>query len=258
MKLAFGVEYDGSKYFGWQSHIKKYSIKDHLEFSISKIADEKIDIFCAGRTDSGVHAYNQVIHFETKNFRNIRSWIFGVNSILPKDISIIWAKYVSRDFHARHSAISRSYRYIIYNNFIRSSILKNRVNHVFFSLDIKKMKKSSKCLIGEHDFSSFRASGCQSYTPWREVKSIQVYKYKKFFIIIDIIANSFLYHMVRNIVGSLIEIGRCKKKKSWLLYLLKSKNRSLCGPTVSSKGLYLLSVEYPKEFKIQTSSLFFL
>ncbi|CAL4320093.1 tRNA pseudouridine(38-40) synthase TruA [Buchnera aphidicola] len=258
MKLACGVEYDGSKYFGWESHIKKFSIKNKLEYAISKIANEKINIFCAGRTDSGVHALNQVIHFETKFFRNIHSWIFGVNSFLPKDISIIWAKYVSEDFHARYSALSRSYRYIIYNNCIRSSILRNRVNHIFFSLDVDKMNQSSKFLIGENDFSSFRASGCQSSTPWREIKNINIYKYKKKFIIIDITANSFLYHMVRNIVGSLIEIGRLKKKKSWLLDLLKSKDKSLCGPTVLSKGLYLLSVQYAKNFEIKCNKLFFL
>ncbi|CAL4320005.1 tRNA pseudouridine(38-40) synthase TruA [Buchnera aphidicola] len=258
MKLVCGVEYDGSKYYGWESHIKKYSIKSKLEYSISKIANEDITIFCAGRTDSGVHAINQVIHFETKVFREIHSWIFGINSFLPKDISIIWAKYVSHKFHARYSAISRSYRYIIYNSDIRSSILRNNVNHVFCNLDVNRMNISSQSLIGEHDFSSFRASGCQSFTPWREIKNIKVYKYKKFFIIIDITANSFLYHMVRNIVGCLIEIGRFKKKKSWLSDLLKLRNRSLSGPTVQSKGLYLLSVKYSKKFNIKNNNFFFL
>ncbi|CAL4320071.1 tRNA pseudouridine synthase A [Buchnera aphidicola (Periphyllus testudinaceus)] len=249
-KLAFGIEYDGSLYYGWESQIEGYSIKEKLEYAISKIANHKICIFCAGRTDSGVHAYNQVIHFKTFSYRKKISWMIGVNSFLPKDISVIWVKNVLQDFHARYSAVSRSYRYIIYNNFVRSSILRNRVNNIFFNLDVCKMNKASKFLLGEHDFSSFRAARCQSYSSWRNILKIKVYKKNNFFIIIDITANSFLYKMVRNIVGCLIEIGRKKKSILWLLNVLNLKNRIFAGPTALANGLYLSSVNYPKRFEI--------
>ncbi|NIG99056.1 MAG: tRNA pseudouridine(38-40) synthase TruA [Buchnera aphidicola (Periphyllus acericola)] len=255
IKLALGVEYDGSKYYGWESQIKGYSIKEKLESAISKIANHKISVICAGRTDSGVHAYNQVIHFETYTYRKDFTWLIGVNSLLPKDISIKWIKNVLQDFHARYSAISRSYRYIIYNNFIRSSLLRNRVNNIFFNLNVKKMNRASKFLLGENDFSSFRASKCQSYSSWRNIFKIKVYKRNDFFIIIDITANSFLYKMVRNIVGCLIEIGRNKKNELWLLKVLHLKNRIFSGPTALANGLYLLSVEYPKRFKIFNRNL---
>lgn len=253
--LAFGIEYDGNNYYGWESQIKIYSIKDILEYAISKIANHEVKIFCAGRTDSGVHAYNQVINFKTYSKRKKKSWIKGVNTFLPKDISVIWVKYVLNDFHARYSALSRSYRYIIYNNSIRSSMLKNRVNNIFFNLNVKKMHESSQVLIGEHDFSSFRASRCQSRSAYREIKYINIYRKKKYFIIIDITANSFLYRMVRNIVGSLIEIGRGRKSTSWLFYVLNIKDRNFCGPTVLAQGLYLLSVRYPEHFNISTRNM---
>ncbi|NIH16654.1 MAG: tRNA pseudouridine(38-40) synthase TruA [Buchnera aphidicola (Periphyllus lyropictus)] len=249
-KIVCGIEYNGSRYYGWESQIKNFSIKNKLEEAISKIANHKVYIFCAGRTDSGVHAYNQVIHFTTYSFRKRRSWIIGINSLLPKDISIIWIKYISHDFHARYSAISRSYRYIIYNNFIRSALLNNRVNNVFFNLNEKKMHNSGQILLGEHDFSSFRASGCQSFTAWRNIINLNVYRKKKYFVIVEITANSFLYKMVRNIVGCLIEIGKNKKKKSWLLNVLNLKNRNFAGPTVLANGLYLFSIKYPKHFNI--------
>ncbi|CAL4320198.1 tRNA pseudouridine synthase A [Buchnera aphidicola (Chaitophorus sp. 3695)] len=253
--LAFGIEYDGSNYYGWESQIRIYSIKNILEYAISKIANHKVKIFCAGRTDSGVHAYNQVISFKTISKRKKKSWIQGVNSFLPKDISVIWVQHVLNDFHARYSAISRSYRYIIYNHTIRSSILQNRVNNIFFDLDVKKMYQSSQILIGEHDFSSFRASRCQSYSSFRKIIYINVYRIRKYFIVIDITANSFLYRMVRNIVGSLVEIGRGRKSKSWLLYVLNIKNRNISGPTVLAKGLYLLSVSYPMRFNISNQNI---
>jgi tRNA pseudouridine38-40 synthase len=257
--LAFGIEYDGSNYYGWESQIRIYSIKNILEYAISKIANHKVKIFCAGRTDSGVHAYNQVINFKTISKRKKNSWIRGVNSFLPKDISVIWVQNVLNEFHARYSAISRTYRYIIYNNTIRSSILKNRVNNIFFKLDVEKMNQSSQILIGEHDFSSFRAARCQSYSSFRKIIHINVYRKKKYFIIIDITANAFLYRMVRNIVGALIEIGRGRKSKSWLLYILNIKNRKLSAPTVLAQGLYLLSISYPKHFNIfnQNMNYFF-
>ncbi|MCW5197769.1 tRNA pseudouridine(38-40) synthase TruA [Buchnera aphidicola] len=257
--LACGIEYDGSNYYGWESQIKIFSIKNILENAISKIANHKVKIFCAGRTDSGVHAYNQVISFKTISKRKKKSWIQGVNSFLPKDISVIWVQKVLDDFHARYSAISRSYRYIIYNNTIRSSMLKNRVNNIFFDLDVKKMYQSSQILLGEHDFSSFRASRCQSYSSCRKIMNINIYRKRKYFIVIDITANSFLYRMVRNIVGALIEIGRGKKNKSWLLHLLNIRDRNSSGPTVLAQGLYLLSVSYPIRFNIfnQNMNYFF-
>lgn len=225
---------------------------------MSLIANEKINTFCAGRTDAGVHALEQIIHFNTSAIRKNHSWIFGVNSILPTDIIVHWAKIVPDDFHARFSAISRYYRYIIYNSKTRSPILANITSHFYEYLDVVKIKHAGLLLVGENDFSSFRSSVCQSKTPWRNLIYFDIQRYNNF-IFIDFHANSFLHHMVRNIVGSLIEVGKGKKNDKWLYNLLKKKNRNLAGATAPAKGLYLIKVFYPKYFKlpINTSNEFF-
>ncbi|QCI20348.1 tRNA pseudouridine(38-40) synthase TruA [Buchnera aphidicola (Brachycaudus cardui)] len=248
-KFALGVEYDGSFYHGWQRQNTVSSIQEQIEKALSIIANHKIDVVCAGRTDAGVHSIGQVIHFNTTAIRKKSSWTIGVNRYLSKDIAVVWIKEVPEDFHARYSAITRSYRYIIYNHRFRSAIFRNRFNHVYKSLNVNKMNIEAQCLLGEHDFTSFRARNCQSRSSWRKIIKLNVWRYADL-VVIDIIADSFLYHMVRNIVGSLIEIGMSKKKEFWIQELLQKKNRIYAGPTAPAKGLYLLFVQYPLRFNL--------
>lgn len=221
-KFALGIEYDGSIYHGWQTQKKVTSIQQEVEKALSKIANHKINVICAGRTDAGVHSIGQVIHFYTTAVRKTTAWLIGANSYLSQNISIKWIHEVSENFHARYSAITRSYRYIIYNNHIRSVFFQNKSYHVRKILNEKKMFSASQFLLGEHDFTSFRAVGCQSFSSWRNITKLNVFR-TNHFIIIDITANAFLYHMVRNIVGSLIEVGANKKKDIWMRELLKKK-----------------------------------
>ncbi|MBK4765053.1 MAG: tRNA pseudouridine(38-40) synthase TruA [Pantoea sp. Brub] len=253
-----GIEYDGTNYFGWQRQKEVVSIQEKLEDALSKIANHSINIFCAGRTDVGVHSTGQVIHFETNVYRNNHAWTRGVNSNLPNDIAVLWVKEVPYEFHARYSAIARRYRYIIYNHTLRPAILYKGLTYCYNLLDIQKMQRSSKCLLGENNFSSFCSSLCQLKKPYRNIKYIDIIRHGRY-IIFDIIANSFLYHMVRNIVGNLIEIGCDKKPESWIEYLLLSENKQLVTKTAKAKGLYLVKVYYPLRFglpKIPIGPLF--
>lgn len=245
-KFALGVEYNGTSYHGWQYQKLIPTVQKELEESLSKIANHKINIICAGRTDTGVHALGQVIHFTTDSIRSNFSWSVGVNSYLSKNISIKWVKEVSHDFNARYSAISRSYRYIIYNHISRSSIFYNQSNHIYRYLDVNKMNVAAQSLLGEHDFSSFRAAGCQSNSPIRRIINLNVWRLNSW-VIFDITANSFLYRMVRNIVGSLIQIGSATKHNH-IKDLLEKKNRNYAGPTAPACGLYFLFAQYPKHF----------
>ncbi|UDG79413.1 tRNA pseudouridine synthase A [Candidatus Ecksteinia adelgidicola] len=247
VKIALGIEYDGSNYCGWQRQKKTVSIQSCLEHALTKIANTPLTVACAARTDSGVHATGQVVHFVTNVQHNKNAWIMGVNNYLPSNIAVSWVRFVTDDFHARFSAISRCYRYIIYNNRYRPAILKQGITHFYHPLDANRMHDAAQVLLGEHNFTSFRAARCQSCTPWRNIKYINIIRRGKY-IIIDIKANSFLYHMVRNIVGSLTKIGTGKKDKNWLAELLILKNRKLAAATAPPEGLYLVSIDYPKYF----------
>ncbi|ANZ22429.1 tRNA pseudouridine synthase A [Buchnera aphidicola (Diuraphis noxia)] len=248
-KIVLGVEYDGTFYHGWQRQKNVPSIQEEIETALSRIANHKIKVTCAGRTDTGVHGIGQVIHFYTKSIREKKSWTIGTNNYLSPHISIMWAKTVSKEFHARYSAISRSYRYVIYNNNSRTAIFRNRAYHFYRTLNAKKMNFESQFLLGEHDFTSFRALNCQSHSPWRNITKLNVRRFCDW-VIIDITANSFLYHMVRNIVGSLIEIGTSNKKDFCIQKLLRKKNRRFAGMTAPAKGLYLTKVDYPLHFHL--------
>ncbi|AZP36316.1 tRNA pseudouridine synthase A [Candidatus Annandia adelgestsuga] len=259
MKIALGLEYNGSRYCGWQIQKNKNTIQDKVQYAISKIANQKIKVFCAGRTDAGVHSTGQVIHFETNKIRNEKSWTIGVNNYLPKDITIKWIREVKNNFHARFSALSRRYFYIIYNNIYRPSLIYKNVTHIKHSLNINNMYKSGQLLLGEKNFNSFRSSKCQSKTPWRNVIHFNIIKFYYPYIIFDIKANSFLHHMVRNIMGSIIEIGKGKYPIKWISEILKSKNKKISFIKAKSKGLYLSEIEYPKKFnlpKFKVNSLF--
>ncbi len=246
MRIVLGLEYNGSNYHGWQRQSSREdlpTIQDRVETALSKVADHKVNITCAGRTDVGVHAQNQVIHFDTHAIRKLDAWVLGGNSNSPKDISIKWAKEVDEDFHARFSAIARRYRYVIYNHQVRPAVLNKLVTWHYQNLDAKLMHEAAQHLIGEHDFTSFRGCDCQSKTPMRNVHHIKVKRQGKL-VIIDIKANAFLMHMVRNIAGVLMEIGEGKQPPNWTADVLKACDRRAASVTAPSDGLYLLRVYY--------------
>ncbi|KAE9537051.1 tRNA pseudouridine(38,39,40) synthase TruA [Ursidibacter arcticus] len=254
MKIALGIEYDGSRYYGWQRQQNVDSVQQKLEEALSIIANSPCEVFCAGRTDAGVHGTGQVVHFETSANRALQSWCFGTNTHLPPDIAVRWATIVPDDFHARFSATARRYRYIIYNHKLRSAILPFGVSHYYHELDAEKMHQAGQYLLGENDFSAFRAAQCQSHTPWRNVHHLNVSRQGDY-IIVDIQANAFVHHMVRNIVGSLIEVGQGKQSIEWLKWLLEQRDRTLAAPTAKAEGLYLVDVTYPEHFAIPKTKL---
>ncbi|MCP1065435.1 tRNA pseudouridine(38-40) synthase TruA [Serratia symbiotica] len=253
-KIALGIEYDGSRYYGWQQQREVASVQGCLEQALSKVAAAPINVLCAGRTDAGVHATGQVVHFETSARHKDAAWSMGVNTYLPPDIAVRWVSAVADDFHARFSAIARRYRYIIYNHRNRPAVLQQGVTHFYHPLDAVRMHRAAQELLGENDFTSFRAAQCQSRTPWRKVKHIKVTRQGEY-IVVDIKANAFVHHMVRNIVGSLIEIGRGKRNENWLAELLALRDRNLAAATARAEGLYLISVDYPEHFALPRSPL---
>ncbi|MFM2482737.1 tRNA pseudouridine(38-40) synthase TruA [Celerinatantimonas sp. YJH-8] len=249
MRIALGIEYDGAAYYGWQRQREVNSVQECVEQALSKIADHPVDVFCAGRTDAGVHATGQVIHFDTHSGRSMSAWTLGMNANLPKDIAVRWAKSVADDFHARFSAKARRYRYIIYNAPYRGAILNHGVSHYHQHLDEKRMHEAAQYLLGEQDFSSFRAVQCQSRSPFRNVHHVMVTRQGDF-VVIDIKANAFLHHMVRNIAGSLIEVGQGDRPPTWISELLALKDRTKAAATAKAQGLYLVSVDYPQRYEI--------
>ncbi|MCJ8321978.1 MAG: tRNA pseudouridine(38-40) synthase TruA [Colwellia sp.] len=254
MRYALGVEYDGKNYCGWQRQKNAASVQQALEIALSKIADQPIEVICAGRTDTGVNATNQVVHFDTDKIRKDVAWTLGVNTHLPIDIAVTWVKEVNDDFHARFSATARRYRYIIGNTRLRSAILSSGISHCHFPLDVNLMHQGAQYLLGRNDFTSFRTVHCQSHSPNRTLIHCNVSRLGDF-IIIDIKANAFLHHMVRNIAGSLMVIGQAKKPISWIKEVLEAKNRCVAGMTGPSAGLYFVDVDYPEEFNIPKRNL---
>ncbi len=253
MKYAACIEYDGTPYFGWQRLSHGPSVQAEVENSLSQVAAQPIELNCAGRTDSGVHGIGQIVHFESTAERSIKAWKMGCNRNLPDDISMRWIQPVNEDFHARFSAISRRYRYIILNQITRPAIIFNKVCWYKESLNADLMHQSAQLLLGENDFSSFRAAGCQAKHARRELQSISVTRDGQY-IYIDIVANAFLHHMVRNIVGSLFEVGKAAKPVEWFTELLAVKDRNQAGITAPACGLYFVSVEYPKQFELPAVS----
>lgn len=249
MKIALGIEYDGSRYFGWQRQQAVKSVQQALETALSKVAAREVSVFCAGRTDSGVHATGQVVHFETDAIRQPHAWTLGVNANLPDDVKVKWVKQVDDDFHARFSATARRYRYLIYNNVLRPAILANGLTHYHQPLDHEKMHQAGQALLGELDFSSFRAAQCQSHSPWRNVHHLNVSRFGQF-VMVDIQANAFVHHMVRNIVGSLLEVGNGNQPVEWIAWLQQQKDRTLAAATAKAEGLYLVDVTYPADFEL--------
>lgn len=254
MRIALGIEYDGSNFFGWQRQREVNSVQQELETALAKVANHPIELFCAGRTDAGVHATGQVVHFDTTAMRDNKAWIMGSNAQLPDQIAVRWAQNVPEDFHARFSATARRYRYVIYNHKYRPALLRNGLSHYHQKLDIELMHQAAPVLLGEHDFSAFRAVQCQSKTPFRNIHHLRIVRIEDY-IVIDIKANAFLHHMVRNITGSLLEVGMGRRPPSWIAELLASKNRNLAAATAKAGGLYLVEVDYPEYYQIPRVAL---
>lgn len=254
-RIVLGLEYDGSAYSGWQWQRHRRSVQVELERALSKIADQPVTVVCAGRTDAGVHALEQVVHFDTTAERDPRAWLLGGNSNLPDDIRITWAKAAVADFHARYSAIARFYRYIILNRPIKSALLRQQATWCYQWLDADSMHAAAQHLVGNHDFSSFRAQSCQSKSPYRVMHFVDVYR-EGDKVIMDISANAFLHHMVRNIAGVLMAIGAGKQSVDWTRQLLEVKDRTLAGMTAPPDGLYLGGVYYPEHYGVAKHPLF--
>ncbi|MDT3336676.1 tRNA pseudouridine(38-40) synthase TruA [Shewanella sp. SP1S1-7] len=254
MRIALGIEYDGNGYFGWQRQAEVDSVQGQLERALSIVANEPIGVFCAGRTDAGVHATGQVVHFETNAIRNEGAWTLGVNANLPDNIAVRWVKEVDDSFHARFSATARRYRYVIYNYNFRPGILRHGVSHYHGDIDADRMHQAAQALLGEQDFTSFRAVQCQSKTPFRNVHCVNVTR-QGMYVIVDIAANAFLHHMVRNIVGSLLEIGLGNQSLTWMGDLLALKDRNQAAATAKPHGLYLVDVTYPEQYQLPKLAL---
>lgn len=251
---AARIEYDGAHFSGWQRQKGRVrTIQGELEAALSKVANTMVTVITAGRTDAGVHSTHQVIHFQSSSERSLFAWIRGANRFLPHDIRVHWVHEVSNRFHARFSALSRSYRFIIYNRPIASALYRNYATHEFRPLDVQAMSTAGELLLGEHDFSSFRAAGCQAHSPIRTVISFSL-EQSGSWIWFDIKANAFLQHMVRNIAGSLIEVGYGKRDKKWFSNLLNQQDRTAAGITAKANGLYLIGVEYSKEFALPSTT----
>lgn len=249
MRYALAIEYDGSGFCGWQHQKHCVSVQVVVERALSKIAGEKIELTCSGRTDSGVHAIAQIVHFDTFVQRPDRAWLLGTNSQLEESVSVHWVAAVGDDFHARYSALHRRYRYIILNRLAKPGLQNGRVACIHQQLDDEAMDRAGKYLIGEHDFSAFRAAGCQARHAIREIKSLDVYRCHDL-VYVDISANAFLHNMVRIIVGNLLRVGRGDERPEWIRQVLLGQNRALGGVTAVADGLYFLGAQYPDKYGI--------
>ena len=252
MRIALGVEYDGSAFSGWQIQIGVRTVQEELEKALSQVADTGIRTICAGRTDTGVHAIGQVVHIEMDVVRDDEAWMFGTNTHLPADIRVVWTKQVRDDFHARFSAVRRRYCYVIQNRPVRPGLLNKKVTWDYRKLDEKRMNEGAKYLLGEHDFSSYRSLNCQAKSPVRRIHRLDVSRHGEF-IMINVEANAFLHHMVRNIAGVLMSIGAGECAPAWAKEVLEKRDRTSGGVTAKPHGLYLTGVSYPEEFDIPES-----
>ncbi len=249
MKLALGVEYDGTAFSGWQRQTAARTVQACVEQALAVIANHDVQTICAGRTDAGVHARAQVVHFTTVATRPPRAWILGTNAHLPPDVSVVWMRDVDDSFHARFSASARSYCYVICNRVARPGLWARRMAFVPGPLDESRMAAGARWLLGEHDFSSFRAAGCQSRHARRLVRAITVARRGEL-VFVRVTANAFVQHMVRNIVGTLLVVGQGREPPDWVRHVLAARDRAVAGVTAAPDGLYLTGVEYPDHYGI--------
>ena len=247
MRIAVGVEYDGSAFCGWQRQHGQPSVQTAVEEALSRVANEPIEVVVAGRTDTGVHGIGQVAHFDTRAIRSDYAWVRGANATLPAAVSLRWAHPVPDDFNARFSATGRAYRYLILNRPERPALRRHFVSWIYTPLDADRMQLAADNLIGRHDFSAFRASSCQAKHPVRELRRLQVTR-KGDLVALDVEANAFLHHMVRNLAGVLIAVGSGQQAPGWVAEVLESRDRRLAGVTAPPSGLYLTHVSYPERF----------
>ena len=253
MRIAGGIEYDGAGFHGWQAQPHSVSVQATAEQALGRIAAARIELVCAGRTDAGVHARAQVAHFDTDSERDPRAWLFGANRELPPTISLRWVMPVAETFHARHGALRRAYRYLVLNRNARSALAAGRALCVYRPLDAELMAAAAAALLGEHDFSAFRAAECQARSPVRRIDTLEVRRSGDW-ICIDVTANAFLHHMVRNMVGTLLAVGRGDAPPSRVREQLESRQRSLGEATAPPHGLYLWRVDYPPQFGLPDDS----
>lgn len=253
-RFAAGLEYDGRAYSGWQSQPGLTTVQDALQGALSRVADAPVECICAGRTDAGVHAFAQVVHFDSDAARSERAWRLGANTYLPPDVSVVWVREVAGHFHARYSARSRSYRYVIFNRDSRPGLDAGRVTWERRPLDAPRMHEAAQVLVGEHDFSGFRAIECQARSPVRHVERLEVRRHGDW-VRIDITANAFLHHMVRNIAGLLMPIGSGESPPGRVAAVLAARDRKQNAATAPPDGLYLAVVRYPPEFGLPVSAV---
>lgn len=247
MRIAAGVEYDGRDFHGWEKQRNGRTVQESLEQALTSVAAGPVRTRCAGRTDARVHALAQVVHFDTDAVRSERSWVFGANANLPGDVSVLWAREVGEAFHARFCAVSRSYRYVILDRPVRPAVLRGRVTWECRPLDAGAMARAARSLLGEHDFSAFRAAGCQARNPVRTLQRLDVQRHGEY-VVMEVRANAFLQHMVRNLAGVLMAIGAGREPEDWAARVLAGRDRRLGGVTAPPDGLYLTGVEYPDIF----------
>jgi tRNA pseudouridine38-40 synthase len=252
MRIALGVEYDGSLFCGWQSQAEGKTLQDTLQYALSQIAGEQISVVAAGRTDTGVHALEQVAHFDTAVERPLTAWVRGVNAMLPDSIAVLWAHPVPDEFHARFSAHGRSYRYLLINRATRSAIHARKVGWFHAPLDVAAMQAAAQHLLGEHDFSAFRAAECQAKSPVKNLNQLDISRQGER-LVFDVSADAFLHHMVRNIVGCMVYVGKGKYPPDWLAEVLASRERSRAAPTFAPDGLYLRRIQYEAKWGLPQS-----
>ncbi|OUS12112.1 tRNA pseudouridine(38-40) synthase TruA [Gammaproteobacteria bacterium 53_120_T64] len=248
-RYAAVVEYDGNKFCGWQRQLHCQGVQQAVESALSKVANQGLTVSCAGRTDTGVHGWHQVVHFDSSVIRAPRNWQLGANANLPESIRLHWVEVMPAQFHARFSALARTYRYLILNRPVKAAVMHGGLSWCRHPLSIAPMAEASQALLGEQDFSAFRGAGCQSKTPMRDVKSVKVFQQGDI-IAIEICANAFLLHMVRNIAGALMAVGRGQQGVPWLGELLAGRDRTQSAATAPAAGLYLIDVKYPQQFNM--------
>lgn len=249
MRIALGMEYDGSRFCGWQTQPQGCGVQDALERALGGVANSPVETVCAGRTDAGVHALAQVVHFDTGADRSATAWVRGVNALLPPPCAVNWAQPVAEDFHARFSAVTRTYRYVLLNHPVRPAADHARVGWFHPPLDLDRMQRAARLLVGEHDFSAFRSSECQARTPVRRLSRLDVAR-RGDYVVFDLSANAFLHHMARNIVGCLVYVGKGKHPPEWLGEVLAGRDRGRAAPTFDAAGLYLARVEYDARWRL--------
>lgn len=260
MRIALGISYSGSGYQGWQSQLSGQTIQDNLETALSRFAAQPVRVMCAGRTDAGVHGLMQVVHFDTDLTREMSSWVRGTNAFLPRDIAVQWARAVPDDFHSRASAIARRYAYVVLESVVRPSVEAGRVGWVYRPMHADAMREAARHVMGEHDFSSFRAAQCQSKTPIKTINRIDISvrageesAYWRF----EFEANAFLHHMIRNLMGCLVAIGQGNQQPQWMGQVLAARRRSAAAPTFPPDGLYFLGPVYDHRYGLPTRTAAF-